>query len=154
MNAPEFPTITPREIGIQINITDKDLPDDWCDFLITLGKYILNMCHEEPAAFQIQVKRLRDYLIDLQEAIDAYEDKAGQEDPSVPFWYEEIAAAWRKECDEEDPVADILERVCDTTESKEFCTKVGLLLNIMELDWPDFIEENIKEINQYLGSLI
>ena len=119
MNAPEFPTITPREVSIQVNITADDIPDDWCDFLQALGKYILNLCHEEPSTFQIQVKKLRDYLATVQEAIGIYEDKAGQEDPSVPSWYEEIAAAWRKESGEDEPLTDILCRVCDITESKE-----------------------------------
>ena len=154
MNAPEFPTITPREVSIQINITDKDLPDDWCDFLITLGKYILNLCHEDPAAFQIQVKKLRDYLVTLQEAITLYEEKAGQEDPTVPAWYEEIGAAWRKECDEDSWFSDVLCRVCDYTKSKELELKADLLLNILQLDWPDFVEINIFDINQYLGSLV
>ena len=155
MDAPEFPTITPREVGIQVNITAADIPYSWCEFLQRLSKYILNLCHEEPAAFQIQVNALRDYLVTLQEAINVYEDKAGQEDPSVPFWYEEIAAAWGKDPDdEEDPLVDILCRVCDLTDSKELDLKAGLLLNIFQLDWPDFIEENIKDINQYLGSIV
>ena len=155
MNAPEFPSIAQREVGIQVNITTADIPYSWCGFLQTLSKYILNLCNEEPAAFQSQVKKLRDYMVALQEAISLYEDKAGQEDPSVPFWYEEIAAAWGKDPDdEEDPLVDILCRVCDLTDSKELELKAGLLLNIFQLDWPDFIEENIKDINAYLGSFV
>ena len=154
MNEPTFPTIPPREYGIQVNVTAADLPDDWCAFLIKLGTAILNLCHEEPAAFQIQVKSLRDYLVELQKAIKLYDDKAGQEDPSVPAWYEEIGAAWRKECDDDSCLADILGRVFDLDISKELSLKCCLLLNMLELDWPDFIRANTADINQYLGSLV
>ena len=152
MNEPVFPSIAPREVGIQLNLTYEDLPEDWCEFLIKLGKHILNLCHEEPAAFQIQIKEFRDYLMQLQEAITLYEEKAGQEDPTVPAWYEEIGAAWRKECDEDSWLSDVLGRVCDYTKSKELELMADLLLNMLQLDWPDFVEVNIADINQYLGA--
>lgn len=149
MNKPEFPEIMPREFGLQITLTKEDLPCDWPEYVAKLGGYIMDSCDAEVESFKLAMTKFRDYLMGVSSAIEEYDSDFGDDKP-VPEWYPEIGSGWLKDEDEEDWLNSALDSILMKGVSAELELKCNLLLALLDGPWPDFIDDLINLIDDYL----
>ena len=151
---PKLPDQPLKITKLNIDITPKDLPEDWPDHFKDLGTYIIQMWDEEnPELFQLQLCGLKHYVQAIAKAVEMYEDLAWDDDPSVPEWYQQINA-WRKDADDESLLEDLLCAALERDLRDTDRCKMVLLLDLMENPWPDHLDALLCDIDRFIDPAV
>lgn len=153
MNQPELPVLRNTVAGVVCSVQAHDLPADWPKTFKDLGAYILEMNDVFPEVFDRQLADLKQWLKNMDNAVDVWWEPCDEHDPSVPRWYRDIAD-WADNhlcgMDLEAWQLGVFTHVSeDRNKSKQLRCKCELMLYLWQSSWPDYFQNLLGVIQRY-----